>query len=289
MRTKTYDEIDYKSIPSQANMKYRSAFIINDCARYTESLKKCEVKTGTLMPYQIVGKFVQKGWSVVPNDVEVLNSLWENIPRDSYKSKTLVVRDGSGSMYTGGLDSSIAIATSLALLFGEQLEGPFKNTFITFSSCPQLVEIPANLTKLSDKLKWISTFNNCSNTDVNKVFELIYRTAMNSNISSEDMIEQVVIISDMEFDCMNTWGKDNSTVFTYWKNKFERAGYKLPQITFWNTCARAIQVPVTKDENGVKLVSGNSAKIFNKVINSEPSQTPEEFMLEVLSQYPDMM
>lgn len=290
LRTKTYDEIDYKSIPSQANMKYHSAFMRNDGTRYMKSLKKGEVKTGTLMPYQIVGKFLQGlPMYVVPNDVEILNSLWENLPRNSYKSKTLMVRDGSGSMYNGGLDSSIAIATSLTLLFSEQLEGPFKNTFITFSSRPQLVEIPANLTKLSDKLKWISKFNDCSNTDIDKVFNVIYNTAINSNISSEDMIKQVVIVSDMEFDCMNTCGKDNSTVFTHWKNKFESSGYKLPQITFWNTCARGMQVPVTKDENGVKLVSGNSAKVFDKVINSDPSQTPEEFMLEVLSQYPDMM
>lgn len=60
----------------------------------------------------------------------VLEASWKALDRKSFGSKTIVVRDGSGSMYHGGDDSPINIATSLALLFAEQLSGPYKNSFI---------------------------------------------------------------------------------------------------------------------------------------------------------------
>ncbi len=59
----------------------------------------------------------------------------------------------------------------------------------------------------------------------------------------------------------------------------------MPQLVFWNVAARNIQVPVTENELGVKLVSGSSQKILDNVISNKINQTPYEFMLESLERY----
>lgn len=64
------------------------------------------------------------------------------------------------------------------------------------------------------------------------------------------------------------------------------AGYKFPEIVFWNVAARSIHLPVTQNELGVKLVSGASASIFGNVISEDLKViTPYDFMLQLLEPY----
>jgi len=71
------------------------------------------------------------------------------------------------------------------------------------------------------------------------------------------------------------------TNFECAKKKFAKYGYKLPQIVFWNVESRNLQQPVTKNEQGVALVSGASPQIFSML--SEGILDPYSFMLETLS------
>jgi hypothetical protein len=107
--------------------------------------------------------------------------------------------------------------------------------------------------------------------------------AVNAEIPPEEMIERVLIVSDMEFDeCM----EPNEITFDHYKRAFEEAGYKLPEIVFWNVNARSIHTPVTKNEYGVKLVSGASANIFSSVLSGSVEEiTPYDFMLQILEPY----
>ncbi len=85
----------------------------------------------------------------------------------------------------------------------------------------------------------------------------------------------------MEFDrCADDASLAN---FEYAKKLFEDAGYKLPQIVFWNVSSRNRQQPVTKNEQGVLLVSGCTSKLFSMITDGSISDmTPYEFMLETL-------
>lgn len=297
---------DYSKQPSQAMVRYKKAFIRNDGERYQSFLnkvleqavkiakgeeipeeEKVKLNTKTLYPYQIVAPFYAGlGWKAInvlsESEKLALEASWKALDRKSFGSKTIVVRDGSGSMYHGGDDSPINIATSLALLFAEQLTGSYRNSFITFSNRPQLVQIPENCDSLEQKLHFIHQFNEVANTDIGKVYELLLKTAKSGEVSKEEMIERIVIISDMEFD----FCAEGVSTFDYWKNEFEKAGYKLPEVVFWNVESRNSLIPVTENAKGVKLVSGASANILESVMSGELKVvTPYEFMLKMLEPY----
>ena len=88
----------------------------------------------------------------------------------------------------------------------------------------------------------------------------------------------MVIISDMEFDCCT---EDASmTNFEYAKLKYQRHGYKLPEVVFWNVQSRNNQQPVRRNEQGVALISGVTPRIFSMVAGELVS--PYELMMEVL-------
>ena len=303
LRRKDYT-FDYSKQPSQAMLRYKKAFMRNDEERYKSFLNKVveqaeklargeeipeeervKLNTKTLYPYQIVAPFMD-GWSgarCLPDEKALpLEASWKALDRGSFDSKTIVVRDGSGSMYGSGDFAAINIATSLALLFAEQLDGAYKNSFITFSSEPRLVQVPENADTLQKKLNFISKFNDCSNTDIGKVYRLILDVAKSGNVPKEEMIERVLIISDMEFD----YCAEGVSTFEFYKKEFEAAGYELPEIVFWNVEARDTHLPVTMNEKGVKLVSGASANIFADVVSGDLKVvTPYEFMLQILEPY----
>ena len=327
LRRKDYT-FDYSKQPSQAMLRYKKAFMRNDEERYKSFLNKVveqaeklargeeipeeervKLNTKTLYPYQIVGPFMKYGINQMDEGQALsLEASWKALDRGNFDSKTIVVRDGSGSMYRGdGESAPISIATSLALFFAEQLTGPYKNSFITFSENPQLIQIPENCDTLKKKLNYIHKFDEVANTDIGKVYRLILDVAKSGNVPKEEMIERVLIISDMEFDAAVTisgtaanervkslseasldrsYCPTNVSTFEFYKKEFEAAGYELPEIVFWNVEARDTHLPVTMNEKGVKLVSGASANIFADVVSGDLKVvTPYEFMLQILEPY----
>jgi hypothetical protein len=300
LRTKDYS-FDYSKQPSQAMLKYKKAFLRNDEERYKAFLNKVIIQAAhpelvpgeervklnakTLYPYQIVAPIMDSiGWNdkLAEEDILPLEASWKAIDRSVYNSRTIVVRDGSGSMYHRRGDSPINIATSLALLFAEQLSGVYKNCFITFSSHPELVQVPDGCDTLRKKLNFITRFGDCSNTDIGKVFQVVLEAAVSGNISPEEMIDRILIISDMEFDCCS----NHESSFAYYKRKFAEYSYELPELVYWNVEARNVHIPVMMNEKGVKLVSGASPSIFADVVSDTlKATTPYELMLKILEPY----
>ena len=83
----------------------------------------------------------------------------------------------------------------------------------------------------------------------------------------------------MEFDwCANDASLTN---FESAKAKFEANGYRLPKLVFWNVNSFNRQQPVTKNEQGVVLVSGMSPQIFQML--KDDNMNPYTFMMSVLN------
>jgi hypothetical protein len=83
----------------------------------------------------------------------------------------------------------------------------------------------------------------------------------------------------MEFDsCTNDADMTN---FDNAKAKFERAGYKLPSLVFWNVNSFNRQQPVRMNEKGVTMVSGMSPQIFAML--KKDNMDPYSFMMSVIS------
>lgn len=291
---------DYEKQASKAMLKYRGAFFRNDELRYREYLAAVSkgekrMHTEVLSPYDIVRPMFRSKvhWSwfyegrhydtmmrlshVDEKDRLALDAAWNALPDYTEGENALCVVDGSGSMYLQADPLPAAIAQSLGIYFAEKNSGPFKNHFITFSEKPQLVEIRG--ADIYEKVRYSYSFQDPTNTNVQKVFEEILLAAWENNVRPKDMPKSIYIISDLEFDrCTEDAGLTN---FEYAKKLFAESGYTLPQVVFWNVSSRNAQYPVTKNEQGAILVSGSSAKVFGSLACNKT--TPYEYMLSVLT------
>lgn len=282
-----FEQIDYSKVAGQAMLKNKAVFAKKDQERfnaYQESLNKGEVKakTDTITPVQLVEQLVNKvsyGLHLNPmlteKEKQFINNQWRDLERNLTDKNIIVVRDGSGSMSGTPMNT----ASALAIYASECLTGTFKNSFITFSSRPEFVEFPDFAKTLSDKLTFLSAYNDISNTDIEKVYNLILKSSI--GIPEKDQIDTVVIVSDMEFDCISH-DADEST-YEQAKRQFENHGIKFPHVVFWNVDARHTHYPATNNDD-VSLVSGYSSEIFKEIIKNEV-KTPSKRMLQTLSRY----
>jgi hypothetical protein len=278
MSANKWSDVNYSAVPSRASLLYKEAFKKHDATRYEEFTTKAvngevKINSAVLFPYDIISKYgVNSGWggSVDPT----LEALWKQLPNYADTTKNaLVVADVSGSMSGTPLE----VCISLAIYIAERNSGCFKDQFITFSTHPKLEMLVGKT--LRERINNLSQANWDMSTNLEAVFDLVLTAAVNNNISQDELPDSIFIISDMEFDrCV---GNSNMTNFKNAQKKFTDAGYTLPKIIFWNVASRNTQSPVTKDEKGVYLVSGNSPSIFQKAVNATAT-TPIEMMMEVL-------
>lgn len=281
LRTKDYT-FDYEKQPSKAMYKYRKAFIRNDKERYQKFIEnvgkgKAVLNAKTLYPYEVIEPILVPKVSISKEERQVLNATWTSLPDYTSDENSIVVVDGSGSMYCGYINPKpISVALSLGIYFAEHNKGVFHNHFITFSETPQLAEIKGN--DIYEKVQYCSTYNEIANTNLFAVFELILRTAINHHIPQEELPSKIYIISDMEFDSCTKDSK--KTNFEAAKLQFKKAGYQLPDVVFWNVASRNTQQPVKQNELGVSLVSGCSPSTFQLATLKEC--TPYTQMLEIL-------
>ena len=281
MSAKEWENIDYSAVPSKANIKYSNAFMRNDEERrraYLESLKKGETKinAGVLFPHDVVHKYATGYWGRrIGSYDEALEQMWKSLKDIGNIENTIVVADGSGSMtITVDNNSSVCaleIANALAIYCGERCSGEFKDKYITFSNRPQLVDF-TNANSLHDKLEIALRHNEVANTNIEAVFDLILNTAINNHMTQDEIPQNVLILSDMEFDSCattNNRGRFNATLFDAIADKYAQYGYKLPRLVFWNLASRTGTIPVKQNDMGVALVSGFSANIMKLVLNGE--------------------
>ena len=294
-----WDEIEFDKIPSKAGMKYKNAFARHDFEReqaknvqtYAEFAKD-ETKTvnaKTLYPYECVEEAFKCCRYAMDNTQRLMaNKYWDNLA-DYINGATfngMAIVDTSGSM----MGTPMNVAISLGMYCGEKAKGPFANHFITFSSNPTFIEIEG--ADFCDKVQRMSRADWGGSTNVEAAFDLMLKTAVNSGCTQDDIPQNLIIISDMEFDgCVtcgpvsdsrwgggNRVGRNNTTLFENIEAKWARYGYKMPHLIFWNVDARQNNIPMLG--NGpVSYVSGFSPSIFETILSGK---TGYELMMEKL-------
>ncbi len=284
LREKDYS-FDYSKQPSKAMHKYRKAFMRNDAERYDTFINK--VSTGeatlhaeTLAPYELVEPYINSfGFglrNITKQEQNTLNATWASLPEYNNDDNAIAVIDTSGSMYCTGKPLAASVALSLGIYFAEHNTGHFKNHFIEFSARPQLIEIKGET--FAEKLRYLASFNEVANTNLEAVFDLILRSAVKNDVPASELPAKLIIISDMEFDsCVENAQVTN---FENAKAKFAAHGYKLPEIVFWNVASRNRQQPVKKNEQGVALVSGCTPRLFSMIASG--TMNPYTFMMEIV-------
>ncbi len=296
MSKNLWDTIDYATVPGRANLLYSDAFMRHDGERrqaYLDSVIKGEAKmnAGTVYPHEIVHKILSEfGCYSTDEEINSLRAMWESLPDVCDGGRTMVIADGSGSMKKKCNPHTevtcLEVAMALAIYFSERMKGPFKDTFITFSEHPQFVDLQP-CTNIQQKLLKATKYNEVANTNIEAVFSLILNTALARQLKQEELPDNLLIISDMEFDsCVESNdGRcgDNldPNLFEAIAAKYRTYGYKLPRICFWNVYGRSGAVPMTQNELGVALMSGYS--INNAKLIMSGNLDPYAALVEILN------
>ena len=267
-----WNDIDFATIPSRAGFKYRNAFmnseIIGDKYREFISDKNTKVKADTLYPYEIIDKVPSLRYREIDNNERMmLNKYWNNL-NDYFNGCTfngIAVVDTSGSMCGMPFD----VASSLGIYCAERNNGPFADCFITFSNKPKFITINKNL-DIVDKVNIFYKNAEAANTNIEATFDLMLDTAIKNNLNPEDMPENLIIISDMEFDEARSYPKvSEKTLIENIKDKWCMTKYKMPHLIFWNVNARQNNIPMSLEEGDVSYVSGLSPSIFSSILTGK--------------------
>jgi hypothetical protein len=254
---------------------YRKAFAKHDQNRYSRFLQAVEkgeakINASTLYPYDIVNEYLYKG---AKND-KTIDLQWKALPNymEGRKFNGLVVADVSGSMK----GMPMAVSISLAMYIAERNESPvWKNKFLTFAASPQMLEITGNT--IGQQIRNLEHAPWGGNTDLMATFNLILNTATSHSVAPEDMPQTLIIVSDMQFDVACKSNK--RTNFEQIKKLYNKSGYELPQLVFWNVRS-GDNVPVKYDDTGTCIVSGCSPTNLTTVLGD--SISPIDVMMKTV-------
>ena len=324
----TFSEIRYERVPSLAMARYTPLFAKKDFDHFDSYIEKVAsgkttISGATLLPSALVrtvhgshspyNQVKAKGADAMvqkkQRDIQLrtIDGQWKTLIKRIQDSGTLessiAVCDVSGSMnypnFSDGtcpMDSSIG----LSLLIAEVTKPPFGGAFITFSQSPQVMRAggPDDTRSFAEKVRYIKDSNWSMNTDFVAVFEkLILPMAIENKISQDDMVKNVFIFSDMQFD--SAGGDDRwTTSYERIKKQFKDAGYEMPMLIFWNLAGGragydqtslddeedgddAAPKPVTASEEGTALVSGYSQGQMKMFLDNGSFEEPEEDEEEV--------
>jgi hypothetical protein len=279
MCSNQWTNIEYAKTPSLAMGRYTKAFAKHDNTGFTEYLEKLKkgetkVNAGAVYPYNIVQTMEQGSW-------ELANEQWKSLPNfmEGTTERILPVVDVSGSMSSkvSGSISCLDVAVSLGLYISERNEGEFKDSFITFSESPKLEKVSGTLKERYYEM--IATDWGMS-TNLEKVFNLILTQAKNNNISEEFMPTKILILSDMQFN--QATRRDSLGAQSMIEEMYKEAGYKMPNVVYWNLNSSGGNFPVEFDKNGTALVSGFSPSILKSLLGGK-NMTPESIMMDTVN------
>ena len=178
--------------------------------------------------------------------------------------------DVSGSMF----GQPLAIAMSLGMYLSERTKGEFRDMFLTFSENPELVKLQGDT--VGERLRNISQADWGMSTDFTKAYQHILDVAVKHDVVPESMPTMLLVLSDMQFND----SQRDVTHFTHMKEVYEKAGYELPKIVFWNLDAQ-MGTPARCSDDSVAMVSGFSPSIMKAILNAEEF-TPMDVMREAL-------
>lgn len=266
MCAKKWNKVEYPGVPSVAMARYNKAFVRNDAIRFDQFRKALEngtakINASAIFPHDIVRTGRGPG-----ANVGVIEAQWQALPDFIANGKGILpMCDVSGSMgcKISGSISAMDVSIALGLYISERQQGAFKDMVLTFSSSPQFHKITGS--NIVERIKNLECADWGMSTNIEAAFMSIIDLAVMNDVPAEDMPEYLVILSDMEFDIASR----NQTNFDAARTAFEKAGYKMPQVVFWNLNSRTKNVPVSIRADGVALVSGFSPSVMKAVLAAD--------------------
>ncbi|KAI7858324.1 hypothetical protein BDC45DRAFT_499363, partial [Circinella umbellata] len=307
MSSGQWTKIDFSHVPSKCMQANSTRFFTHAKEEFLSYLKdvalgKKSVSGATLQPHELIiraqranGGYVggndklAKKMSpealkeVYAMDTELVNAQWKTLidsikqdagPGNETLGSSIAVCDLSGSMMGdyGGDPVPIWPAVGLSLVLAEMAAPPFNGSVITFTDNPTVVNLEVG-GKLSENVSKIFSAPVGYSTNFLSVFlDLLLPIAKENKLKQEEMVKRLFVFSDMEFNegfGISKW----ETIYEQIKREYEEAGYKMPELVWWNlaqtrpvydcpTSEEGAPMPVDKDASGCTMISGFSAALM---------------------------
>jgi hypothetical protein len=280
-----WDNINFSHVPSVASRNYKKAFnrhspaFAEYVAKLTAKDPSVKVNASAIFPHDVLKGIAHSYTKLDMTETNHVIAQWDALPNYVGDASILPLVDVSGSMTTSVPGSTVRcldVAVSLGLYLADKNKGAFKDTFLTFSSKPELMTLKGNIVQ---KVEQMSTSKWEMNTNLHAAMDKILSVAVKGSVPQGDMPKMLLILSDMQFDQCARY--DDSAMEMIGR-KFEAAGYSMPQIVFWNLNS-SDNVPVKADKSGAALVSGFSPSIMTSLLAADLDQfTPEGIMLKTV-------
>lgn len=277
-----WSEIEYSKCSSKFLFRYKRIINKHDAERwqaYLNSVEKGEVNMnmGTVTPAEIISDMRR-------NYTADLETMWKQLP-DVCKANAMVMCDTSGSMTCSygmkGNVMPIDVAFGLALYFAQRNTGDLKDLMMNFSDSPEFIRLDAATLMENYHIASRAPVN-YSSTNLEAAFNLLLKTLKKGNVAQEEMPNAILIVSDMQINCVEGVDRENNMLFyDLMKQRYAEAGYEMPQVVFWNVNAVNATFHASKSSRGVSMVSGYSPNVFKQVMENIGT-TPYELMMAVL-------
>ena len=282
MCSNTWNEVEYKTVPSVAMSRYTNAFKRHDEERfntYKESLKRGEttVHAGVLFPHDCVR-------TVLHGDEEIGEAQFNALPNYlKTDDRIIVISDTSGSMEVcvSGSVRAVHISQGMALYCSAKIpeDNPFHKKFIGF--CSESSFKNWNRLRFSEAVRNCEIFNGAvGSTRIDIALDLILESARNWNLREEQLPTTLLIVSDMQFH--QGCGSGDTEVERSLK-KWDKYGYPRPKIVYWNTAGYPGSQDIAYSE-GIGMVSGFSPAILSAIFSAEDF-SPIGIMLRTIEKY----
>lgn len=217
---------------------------------------------------------------------DLLENLRKNTSGEIDVTKLIPLVDVSGSMGSqiAGNVTAMSIAIQLGLILSQlDLNSPFADRVITFSEHPVWVQLQSHLTYLA-KYQAIKTSQWSMSTNFEAAFNLILSTAVERKLTPVEMQGfKLIVFSDMQFNSASK--RPWNTLHKEMTHKFQKAGYPMPGIIYWNLAARETNgFAVDASQTGAIMVSGfGTGQLKAMLAGDLHSSTPLDKMHETLS------
>lgn len=283
-----WDEIKYSAVPSRAMLLYKNAFMRHDESRYSEFINKAvkgeeKINASTLYPYDLIEKYLNTNPKHSPYSFEFkkikydasIEAQWKALPDFvGTEANAMVIADVSGSM----AGRPICSAVGLAVYFAQRNNGAYHNMWMSFSEDSAIQILKGDT--LAQNLANLDTVHWDNNTNLELAFRTILDIALEHNVSNDEMVKSLIVISDMEIDRATytfSW-----SFYDAMAKEYAKAGYEIPNVVFWNVNSRHDIFHADANRKGVQLCSGQSASTF-KILMGSVGMTPTEMMLKTVN------
>ncbi|KAL8470006.1 hypothetical protein ACS0TY_032757 [Phlomoides rotata] len=284
MEASDWGSIPYDKVSSEDMITHKEKFLKHNKRRFQEYLAR-----------------VKSGESKIAASAKLLPRVSENDPVTELQWKSMVEEMGK----KGKMKNCLAIcdvsethymyaSVALGILVSELSQEPWKGKLITFNQEPKLHLVQGE--SMTEKINFIQegfTWSSTGCCDLQKVFDVILKVAVEGKLRGEEMVKRVFVFSDMGFGIRFEISCDHSD-YEEIEKKFRENGYGdcVPEIVFWNlsgskaspeddsrrgTC---MATPVLRNQPGVALVSGYSTNLMSLFLEENGEILDPEAVME---------